>query len=81
MDDLAMSIEALQVRIVAPIPSKGTVSIEIPNNTWETIYLKEIITHNTFCKAKSCLTMALGKDIEGGAYVADLAKIDTGLWQ
>ena len=71
-DDLAMSMEALRVRIVAPIPGKGAVGIEIPNDTRETVYLKEIIAHEDFRKAKSRLTMALGKDIEGSAYVADL---------
>jgi S-DNA-T family DNA segregation ATPase FtsK/SpoIIIE len=74
-DDLAMSMEALRVRIVAPIPGKGAVGIEIPNDTRETVYLKEIIAHDAFRKAKSRLTMALGKDIEGGAYVADLARM------
>lgn len=74
-DDLAMSMEALRVRIVAPIPGKGAVGIEIPNETRETVFLKEIIAHDAFRKAKSRLTMALGKDIEGAAYVADLAKM------
>ena len=74
-DDLAMSMEALRVRIVAPIPGKGAVGIEIPNETRETVYLKEIIAHDAFRKAKSRLTIALGKDIEGAAYVADLARM------
>ena len=74
-DDLAMSMEALRVRIVAPIPGKGAVGIEIPNEFRETVYLKEIIAHDAFRKASSCLTMALGKDIEGAAYVADLARM------
>ena len=74
-DDLAMSMEALRVRIVAPIPGKGAVGIEIPNETRETVYLKEIIAHDTFRNAKGQLTMALGKNIEGGAYVADMARM------
>lgn len=74
-DDLAMSMEALRVRIVAPIPGKGAVGIEIPNEVRETVYLKEIIAHEAFKKGKSPLTMALGKDIEGGAYVTELVKM------
>jgi S-DNA-T family DNA segregation ATPase FtsK/SpoIIIE len=74
-DDLAMSMEALRVRIVAPIPGKGAVGIEIPNEVRETVFLKEIVAHDSFKNASSCLSMALGKDIEGAAYVADLAKM------
>lgn len=74
-DDLAMSMEAMRVRIVAPIPGKGAVGIEIPNEDRETVYFKEIITNDKFLKSKSKLTMALGKDIEGIPYVADLAKM------
>lgn len=74
-DDLAMSMAALRVRIVAPIPGKGAVGIEIPNLTRETVYLKEIIAADEFRKSKGKLTLALGKDIEGKAYVADLAKM------
>jgi S-DNA-T family DNA segregation ATPase FtsK/SpoIIIE len=74
-DDLDMSMEAMRVRIVAPIPGKGAVGIEIPNDNRETVYLKEIIAHSAFNSAQSPLAMALGKDIEGNAYVADLARM------
>ena len=74
-DDIAMKLEAFRVRIVAPIPGKGAVGIEIPNDTRETVFLREIISHEAFAKAESPLTMALGKDIEGTAYVADLARM------
>jgi S-DNA-T family DNA segregation ATPase FtsK/SpoIIIE len=74
-DDLAMSMEALRVRIVAPIPGKGAVGIEIPNEVRETVFLKEIIAHDDFRKAKSKLTLSLGKDIEGNAYVVNLARM------
>ncbi len=74
-DDLAMSMEALRVRIVAPIPGKGAVGIEIPNEVRETVYLKEIVAHDAFKKQKHMLSMALGKDLEGNAYVSDLAKM------
>jgi len=73
-DDIAMAMEAVHVRIVAPIPGKGAVGIEIPNEKRETVYLKEIIAHEKFrAPGIEPLTMALGKDIEGKPYYADLA--------
>ncbi|MFL5322023.1 MAG: DNA translocase FtsK 4TM domain-containing protein [Myxococcaceae bacterium] len=73
-DDLAMAMEAMRVRIVAPIPGKGVVGIEVPNKDRETVFLKEIAEQDTFQKAGSKLTMCVGKDIEGMPYVLDLAK-------
>ncbi|HVE83623.1 MAG TPA: DNA translocase FtsK 4TM domain-containing protein, partial [Myxococcales bacterium] len=73
-DDLAMAMEAMRVRIVAPIPGKGVVGIEVPNRDRETVYLKEIAEQDAFNKSTSKLTMCLGKDIEGMPYVLDLAK-------
>ncbi len=73
-DDIAMAMEAVHVRIVAPIPGKGAVGIEIPNESRETVFLKEIIASDKFKeKADQKLMMALGKDIEGRAYTADLS--------
>ena len=74
-DDLAMSMEALRVRIVAPIPGKGAVGIEIPNETRETVHLKEIVEHPTFTDATAPLTCALGKDIEGEPVAENLARM------
>ncbi len=74
-DDLAMSLEALRVRIVAPIPGKAAVGIEVPNKSREKVFLKEIIADDLFRKSKSRLPMALGKDIEGGPAVVDLARM------
>ena len=73
-DDLAMAMEAMRVRIVAPIPGKGVVGIEVPNRDRETVFLKEIVEQDVFQRSSSKLTMALGKDIEGMPYVMDLAK-------
>ena len=73
-DDLAMAMEAMRVRIVAPIPGKGVVGIEVPNKDRETVYLKEIAEQDAFNKGTSKLTMCVGKDIEGMPYVLDLAK-------
>lgn len=74
-DDLAMAMEALRVRIVAPIPGKGVVGFEVPNRTRETVFLKEVVEQDAFQKGASKLTMAIGKDIEGMPYVSDLAKM------
>ncbi len=74
-DDLAMALQAVSIRIVAPIPGRGVVGIEIPNKDRETVYLKEIIEDEAFQKASSKLPMALGKDIFGHVVVTDLAKM------
>jgi S-DNA-T family DNA segregation ATPase FtsK/SpoIIIE len=73
-DDLAMAMEAMRVRIVAPIPGKGVVGIEVPNKEREMVFLKEIGEQDTFQKSQSKLTMCLGKDIEGMPYILDLVK-------
>ena len=74
-DDLAMAMEAMRVRIVAPIPGKGVVGIEIPNKVRQTVVLKELVEQEAFLKSPSRLAMCLGKDIEGMPYIADLAKM------
>jgi S-DNA-T family DNA segregation ATPase FtsK/SpoIIIE len=74
-DDLALALEALRVRIVAPIPGKAAVGIEVPNKQREKVFLKEIIADDLFRKSKSKLPIALGKDIEGGPSVVDLARM------
>ncbi len=74
-DDLAMALKAQTIRIQAPIPGKDVVGIEIPNDEFETIYLREIIESEIFKKAASPLTMALGKDIVGKPFVTDLKKL------
>jgi S-DNA-T family DNA segregation ATPase FtsK/SpoIIIE len=73
-DDLAMAMEALRVRIVAPIPGKGSVGIEVPNKERETVFLKEIVESEKYMSSASKLTMCLGKNIEGMPFVMDLAK-------
>jgi S-DNA-T family DNA segregation ATPase FtsK/SpoIIIE len=74
-DDLALALEALRVRIVAPIPGKAAVGIEVPNKTREKVFLKEILADDAFRKGRSKLPMAIGKDIEGGPAVVDLARM------
>ncbi|HEU0035522.1 MAG TPA: DNA translocase FtsK [Kofleriaceae bacterium] len=74
-DDLALALEALRVRIVAPIPGKAAVGIEVPNRTREKVFLKEILADDAFRKGRAKLPIALGKDIEGGPSVVDLARM------
>jgi len=74
-DDLAMALHALSVRIVAPLPGKGVIGVEVPNDSRETVYLRDILGSDVFRKSKSKLTMALGKDIVGKPIVTDLAKL------
>ncbi len=74
-DDLALALSAISIRIVAPIPGKSVVGIEIPNALRETVYIKEIVDSEAFKTSESKLTLALGKDISGNPLVIDLAKM------
>jgi len=74
-DDLAMALSAETIRIQAPIPGKDVVGIEIPNETVETIYLRELLDDKLFKSAVSPLTIALGKDIVGKPFITDLKKL------
>lgn len=73
-DDLTMALQALSIRIVAPIPGKGVVGIEVPNRDRETVYLREIFTCNDFLQSRMKLPLVLGKDIAGLPSLTDLAK-------
>ena len=74
-DDLALAMQAKRIRIVAPIPGKAAIGVEIPNRHPETVYLKEIITSVQFRENNYRLPLALGKDISGQPYVVDLARM------
>ena len=74
-DDLALALSALTIRIVAPIPGKAVVGIEVPNTNRETVYLKEIIDSNPFRGFKSKISFGLGKDIAGEPFVVDLGRM------
>jgi S-DNA-T family DNA segregation ATPase FtsK/SpoIIIE len=74
-DDLALALKAVGVRILAPVPGKAVVGIEIPNTIRETVYFKEIVGREEFAQSRSKLTLALGKDIAGKAIISDLAKM------
>ncbi len=74
-DDITMAMKAIRVRIVAPIPGKGVVGIEIPNESRQTVWLRDMLASREFREGKFDLPMALGKTVEGLPYVADLAKM------
>ena len=74
-DDIARVMEAQSVRIIAPIPGKNSVGIELPNDKPEIVYFKSGINSSKFSESKSVLTIALGKTTAGEIFVADLAKM------
>ena len=74
-DDLAMALRAETIRIQAPIPGRDVIGIEIPNDSFDTIYLRDILESELFQTSKSPLTIALGKDIVGKPFVTDLKRL------
>ncbi len=74
-DDLAMALSAETIRIQAPIPGRDVVGIEIPNESSDIIYLREILESELFQNSKSPLTIALGKDIVGKPFITDIKKL------
>jgi DNA segregation ATPase FtsK/SpoIIIE, S-DNA-T family len=74
-DDIALTMKAQSVRIIAPIPGKSRVGIEVPNTTASLVFLKEVLSSNEFQGSESKLTLALGKDTAGVPVVCDLAKM------
>jgi DNA segregation ATPase FtsK/SpoIIIE, S-DNA-T family len=71
-DDIALAMKAQSIRIVAPIPGKGTIGVEVPNSASTLVYIKEILACPDFQNSESKLTMALGKDIAGTPIITDL---------
>ena len=74
-NDLALAMRAQSIRIVAPIPGKGAVGVEVPNPTAEMVAFRELIESRDFQSARAALPIALGKDLEGRPVIADLAKM------
>lgn len=74
-DDIALVMKAQSVRIIAPIPGKGRVGIEVPNTQSSMVVLKEVLASKEFQEADNKLTLALGKDVSGKPVVADLAQM------
>ncbi len=74
-DDLAMALRAMSVRIVAPIPGRGVVGMEIPNEKRQTVWARDVFASKEFRDSQNILPVVLGKDTEGRPYVGDLAKM------
>ncbi len=74
-DDIALSLSALGIRIIAPIPGRGTIGIEVPNQNPATVSMKAVISSDKFQKNSMELPVAFGKTISNETFVADLAKM------
>ena len=74
-DDIALSLSALGIRIIAPIPGKGTIGIEVPNKNRQIVGMREVLMNDRFKRAKMDLPIALGKTIQNEVFVADLTKM------
>jgi DNA segregation ATPase FtsK/SpoIIIE, S-DNA-T family len=74
-DDIALSLAALGIRIIAPIPGKGTIGIEVPNNNPTMVSMKSVISSPKFQQAEMELPVAIGKTISNETFVVDLAKM------
>jgi S-DNA-T family DNA segregation ATPase FtsK/SpoIIIE len=74
-DDLSMALSAQSVRILAPLPGKSVVGIEIPSDTRETVFLREFLQHPDFYTSKHSIPVVMGKDIGGQTYLSDLARM------
>ena len=71
-NDIALGLKALGVRIQAPVPGKGTVGIEVPNKSPESVYLRDIIESEDWANSKADIPIALGKEVSGRPLIADL---------
>ena len=74
-DDIALSLSALGIRIIAPIPGKGTIGIEVPNRQKQIVPMRDMLTSDKFLHSGFALPVALGKTISNEVFVADLAKM------
>ncbi len=74
-NDLALAMKAMSIRIIAPIPGKAVVGIEVPNIDKNRIRFRELVECDEFKKTRSCLSLAIGKDIAGKPFIEDLAKM------
>jgi S-DNA-T family DNA segregation ATPase FtsK/SpoIIIE len=73
--ELTMALSATRIRIIAPIPGKGVVGIEVPNRDRATFYLRDVLESEAFARASGLLPLALGKNIEGVPYCVDLQRM------
>jgi len=74
-DDLAMALRAISIRIIAPLPGKSVVGIEVPNPQRDTVYLRTVLESEQWRKTDSALAVAMGMDIFGNPFISDLGKM------
>ena len=74
-DDIALSLAALGIRIIAPVPGKGTIGIEVPNSIREIVSLRGVLTTEKFLNSKAALPIAIGRTISNEVFIADLHKM------
>ncbi|MBD3246854.1 MAG: DUF87 domain-containing protein [Candidatus Omnitrophica bacterium] len=74
-DDIALAMKSSSVRVVAPLPGRGTVGVEIPNEKKHFVYLREVIEDKRFTQASSKLSLGIGKNVSGSPVVADLKEM------
>jgi len=74
-NDLALALRASRIRIIAPLPGRGTVGVEIPNPKRRTVYLREVLSSQAYSTSNAALTLPLGVDANGQPYVTDLARM------
>lgn len=74
-DDIALNLSALGIRIIAPIPGRGTVGIEVPNKNPEMVSMRSLITSKTFQESRFDIALALGRTITNDPYIVDLTKM------
>jgi len=74
-DDIALAMKSSSVRIVAPLPGRGTVGVEVPNEKKQFVFLREVLEEKVFINSHSKLTLAIGKDVSGNPVVAELKEM------
>jgi S-DNA-T family DNA segregation ATPase FtsK/SpoIIIE len=74
-DDLALAMRANRIRVIAPLPGRGTVGVEIPNPRRRTVYLREVLSSPAYEKSEAALKIPLGVDVNGQPFVSDLTRM------
>ncbi|HXS81115.1 MAG TPA: DNA translocase FtsK 4TM domain-containing protein, partial [Methylomirabilota bacterium] len=74
-DDLALAMKASRIRVIAPLPGRGTVGVEIPNPRRRTVYLREVLSSQAYEKSDAALRIPLGVDVNGQPFVSDLTRM------
>ena len=74
-DDLALALRASRIRVIAPLPGRGTVGVEIPNPRRRTVYLREVLSSQVYEKSEAALRIPLGVDVNGQPFVSDLTRM------